>query len=87
MQFKTISGSLYEVDQENKQIRRLNGTNDPSPRQGKDGDFRKYSEISSIEIEKPVLICWIKEETPLLSGSPEYAVPTTLTSLVEKIIK
>jgi hypothetical protein len=85
IRFTTISGSCYEVDQENKLIRRLSGRNSPTHRQGKEGEYRKYAGISSIVVGNPVLIKWLSD-TPLLPGSPEQAIPATMTSQVEEIL-
>lgn len=37
--------SMYELDTENKQIRRLTGNNAPTPCQGDDNEYKTYSEI------------------------------------------
>jgi hypothetical protein len=58
MRFITISGSTYEVDQDNKKIRRLKGKADPTPRQGQDGEWREYINLSPIKIGEAVLIQW-----------------------------
>ncbi len=41
MIFKTLN-STYEVDEVFHQIRRIEGVNAPTPRQGKDGEWREY---------------------------------------------
>lgn len=73
--FRTVSGSLYEVDTENMRARRLRGKTlsvRATP------EWRKYTAISQIRIGEPVIFFW-DDETPLLPGSPDGAVPTTLT--------
>lgn len=96
MRFTTISGSLYEVDQENKKIRRLNGNADPTPRQGKDGEWRGYLNDLHIEVGQSVVIAWadshqLTEETMSLLGISEKEAPppapgrTTMTSPVAEI--
>lgn len=58
----TISGSVYEFDYENKQVRRLTGTNQPTLRQGKDGCWRSYSYVALAGTPKPFLvIVWSTE--------------------------
>jgi len=86
MKFKTLTGSTYEIDLTNKKIRRVSGLNDPTQRQGADGDWRNYDEVipSPIEIDKSVVIYWGKD-VPLLSGSPSNAIPVTMTSPVVSI--
>lgn len=54
----TESGSNYEIDLENSQIRRIEGTHEPTPRQGPDGIWKKYDTLGSIEVGKPLLIVW-----------------------------
>lgn len=60
MKFETETGSLYEVDLESKKIRRLNGKGNPTPRQGQDGQWKKYINISPSfpVIGQSVLISW-----------------------------
>lgn len=84
MKFTTASGSTYEVDKDNKQVRRLNGKNDPTPRQGQDGQWRKYADISVV-VGDSAMIFWNRSDTPLLEGSPEVAIPGTITSTVISI--
>lgn len=96
MKFITLSGSLYQVDTVNKKIRRLNGKNDPTPRQGEDGVFKSYEGFGSIKeilagndgkltVGEPALIVWIQSEHASLSD--EGGVKTTLTSDVVEIIE
>ncbi len=82
IRFDTESGSAYELDAETKRIRRLGGANDPTPRQGADGEWRAYDSASHPVIGESVVICWDPETTALLAGSPEGAIPATITSLV-----
>ena len=42
MFFKTISGSVYELDTKEKRVRRLAGVKEPTSRQGHDGDWKVY---------------------------------------------
>lgn len=82
MKFNTLSGSVYELDQNQKRIRRVSGNNRPTERQG--DDWRSYSCIfpEAVEVGKSLMIFWIKEETPVLEGSPDFAIPATQTSVV-----
>lgn len=82
--FITHSGSTYEVDDVKKRIRRLNGTKSPTQRQGADGSWRSYVEVSSIEVGRSVIILW-DLTTPLLEGSPEDAIAATTTSAVKSV--
>jgi hypothetical protein len=93
MKFNTRSGSVYQVDTKNKQVRRLVGVFDPTPRQGADGQFRKFVDIvpNPIEVGKSVVFVWELEDTPLLKetieefGADVVAMPTTITSPVVSI--
>lgn len=90
MIFKTLSGSTYEVNKLTKQIRRINGMDDPQPRQGKDGEFKTYSSIN-VENGKSALIIW-PQNVPLLNGTQEkltefqIGIPATATSEVIDIV-
>jgi hypothetical protein len=77
MIFYTISGSIYEIDENRKQIRRLHGNNEPTSRQGKNGNWKKYATISDIAIGKPVIIVW--------EALTFDRIKTTMTSAVEKV--
>lgn len=46
MIYKTESGSVYQVDEANSRVRRLLGTNAPTPRQGPDGEWKQYVSLS-----------------------------------------
>ncbi len=68
--------SVYEIDTENKMIRRLTGIRDATPRQGKDGEWKKYGEISKIAVGEKVVFMWAEEDGIL---------KTTVTSQVVEI--
>lgn len=86
MKFETASGSLYEVDDINKKIRRLIGIKDPTPRQGIDGQWRGYKELA-LELGQSAVIFWDPETTPLLEDNPFVSgSPATITSTVTNII-
>ena len=57
MKFSTAN-SLYEVNPICRQIRRLNGVNDPTPRQGVDGEWKHYEELENLTVGKQALIIW-----------------------------
>lgn len=94
MRFTTASGSVYEVDTAKKRIRRLNGVKDPTPRQGKDGEWRSYRQLhpDPIKVGSGVVILW-GEETELLAETKEmlqsigggFGAPMTTTSTVMDI--
>lgn len=84
---------MYEVNTDSKQVRRLNGVKDPTPRQGKDGEWRSYSEImpSPIKVGTAVVILWgsktelLPETKAELEGTGGVAIPVTSTSPVVAI--
>jgi hypothetical protein len=91
-----MSGSVYEVDTEAKKIRRFNGKKDPTPRQGKDGEWRGYLNNLTVEVGESVVIAWsdahqLTEETLDYLGINEKEAPppspgrTTFTSPVVEV--
>ena len=94
MKFTTASGSVYEVNTDSKQIRRLNGVKDPTPRQGPDGQWRAYKDVypNPIVVGAGVVIVW-GPETALLAETEEtlkdmgggFAAPLTTTSTVMSV--
>lgn len=56
MYFLTETGSVYEIDEVGRRIRRLSGVKDPTPRQGKDGEWKSY--FSTAMVGKNFLIVW-----------------------------
>lgn len=73
MIFWTLSGSVYELDRPREQVRRLEGSKNPTPRQGQDGEWKKFTSCSEIRVGHPVLIQW------------ERGPKSTLTSVVTMI--
>lgn len=82
MLFETVSGSLYEVDQTNWQIRRISNSNGAKSTNRQGDGWKKFKEISNVEVGSSVLITWDKTDTALLPNSPDCAIPATLTSQV-----
>jgi hypothetical protein len=73
----TTDNSTYEIDRQNKRIRRLEGLNKPTPRQGTDGVWKEYAGITRIVIGEQVLIIW---------QFTENGMKGTYTGLVQQII-
>lgn len=95
MIFHTESGSTYEVDVINKKIRRLNGAKDPTPRQGRDGEWRDYSYLwpSPLRVGEMAIIVWGKDvqlmpevQAALEAGDIGIAIAITHTSPVLKVV-
>ena len=76
--YHTESGSRYEVDVENSRARKVVG--DPTRRATP--AWRKIE--GHIVVNGRLLLNW-DSDTPLLDGSPDYARPATITSLVVKV--
>lgn len=92
MRFTTISGSLYEVDTKAKKVRRLNGKADPTPRMGKDGEWRSYREIhpDPVQVGQGVVIAWgddveLQDETKQVVAEGGFGLPLTTTSTVVEV--
>lgn len=80
---------MYEVDLQEKKCRRLIGMSNPTPRQGKDGDWKVFQAIHpDVPVQgKPVLFVWDASNHPALNDTDgEPYVPTTMTSLVTEIV-
>lgn len=80
--FETLSGSVYEVNEEEKQIRRLSGLNKPSESQGEDGEWKEYEILCSssfglLKEEEPAVIVWGFDK---LSDNGSGILKTTVTS-------
>ena len=68
--------SVYEIDEENKQIRRLRGVAEPTRRIGIDGEWRSYQAYVESPVGLVIVWPWVNE-----NGS----IPTTITSEVTKV--
>jgi hypothetical protein len=79
--FYTASGSAYELDEDAKRIRRVSGEAPGTSRQGPDGEWRSYHDVSRPVVGEPVVIAWDPATTPLLEGSVG-GMPATITSPV-----
>jgi hypothetical protein len=67
--------STYEIDEVNKLVRRVHGLNDPTPRQGADGEWKEY--VGIIIAPRGMLIQW--------GTNPDGSLKCTWTSKVIKI--
>lgn len=84
MIFKTISGSLYELDTAQRKVRRLTGEANPQPRQGSDGEWKEYADVTDVKVGISVLIVW---EFDSSNGDDQMVVArSTLTSAVAEIV-
>lgn len=58
----TQTGSIYELDKDNKQVRRLAGKSKPTMRQAKDGEWQTYHDILMPAIGMSLFIMWDKHD-------------------------
>lgn len=81
MKVHTESGSTYEINTDSKKIRRLHG----SGKMRVGPDWRPYRElVAAPKVGQRLIILWPKA-VPLFEDSPADAVPSTITSKVERI--
>jgi hypothetical protein len=81
LRFVTETGSVYEIDETTKHIRRLLGNAAPTVRQGSDGEWKRYHSITNVMIGSNVLIVWrINRE-----ADAETVLCSTLTSKVKEV--
>ena len=76
MIFYTESGSIYELDRTQNQIRRLEGAQDPTPRQGSDGEWKTFEYCSEVREGHPTLIQWEGIRSTLTSTVKTIASPS-----------
>ena len=81
MKFKTVTGSLYEIDLPNNRVRRLTGTKAVTNHQNDDGDWQDYLEVSEVKVGVGVFITWRYD---IVEG--DTIARNTLTSDVAEII-
>ena len=79
MRFKTLN-STYEVDTIRKFIRRLEGTENPTPRQGPDGEWKQYIDIYSLGVGQSAMIVW-----NVVAEAEGPTLKTTVTSEIKEI--
>lgn len=84
MQFKTETGSTYEVDTEAKRIRRVTGYTQHTKRFEPYGEWKTYKDLSDITVGDCAIIYWGDDVAPLIPGT-HPAAKTTITSVVTEI--
>lgn len=86
MKFITASNSIYEIDKENKKIRRFG---DPTSTRRVSNDWKSYAKISPVLVGKAVIIFW-SDELPTdatkeaMPDGGKY-IPFTTTNVVVSI--
>jgi hypothetical protein len=61
VKFRTAN-STYEIDTQQKRIRRLAGVNDPTPTIAVDGEWRPYLDVVCLQIAYPAIVRWNEEK-------------------------
>ena len=81
MKFTTRSGSVYEVDTNEKRIRRLNGSIN-------DGDWKAYDILlpDPLEVGSSATIMWASDAPLPEDTKHTVAIPTTTTSTIVSIM-
>ncbi len=86
MEFKTRSGSHYEVDTANRRIRRISGILPGTKRLGTDGSWHRYKSLPlGVRVGEEVLIVWGDDVAPI-DPRMQVAAKTTITSAVTEIV-
>lgn len=57
IKYRTFSGSIYEVDEDNHRARRLTGTGAPTTRQNPDGEWQSYNWYEKLS-NTSLFFCW-----------------------------
>ncbi len=60
---ETARGSFYENDRTGMRIRRVVGFHDPTPRQGRDGDWLAYQHLDPPVVGQSLHIVWRVDAT------------------------
>jgi hypothetical protein len=76
MIFYTISGSIYELDRDKNRIRRLEGVENPTPRQGADGEWKTFEHCNEVREGYSVLIQWEGIRSTLTSPVKTISSPS-----------
>ena len=79
--FTTETGSVYELDEEGKQIRRVSGTHSATAHQSPDGEWQTYLSATPVVKGKVVRIVWRVD----YEGTPGAIIRRTITSRVAHI--
>ena len=77
----TQSGSVYELDLDNKRIRRMVGKHDATERQGKDGEWKRFAGVSTPRLGEALLIIWRYD----LDDEGRTVARSTMTSAVTHV--
>ena len=54
----TESGSRYELEADTRRIRRVEGTHAPTSRQGRDGEWKPFTSVSTPQVGEALVVVW-----------------------------
>jgi hypothetical protein len=79
--------SIYEIS--GNRIRRLNGSFDPTPRQGPDGEWKDFAYISTPKVGEPLKITWaLQGQTMFIpSGIEKNTVTSPVTWVQDELLE
>jgi hypothetical protein len=82
---RTVSGSVYELDEAAKRLRRLSGVRAATARQGADGAWRQYDQLGpdTPVVGLPLFVKWADESVGPAAVPGAY--PGTMTSIVIEV--
>jgi hypothetical protein len=89
--FVTVTGSMYQVDNFRKKIRRFQfGGSAPSTAFKREGEWKAFHELSPVLVGKKVVIFWTDKEPPTPETLPliqvgAIVIPFTATSIVASV--
>lgn len=78
--------SAYEIDPEQKQVRRLTGLNDPTPSQGPNGDWKTYDYVSLPGVGLRAFIKYLDVDRGTLTSTVRE-IRGTFPTLPEVLVK
>ncbi len=91
--FVTASGSMYQVDNIRKKIRRFRfGASGPAPSFRVEGEWKPFFNLTAVEVGKRVTVFWTEQEAPLASSLPLVqagisVIPLTITNIVTEVVE
>ena len=81
---RTETGSVYEINHEEKLIRRQSGEGPPTDRM--EGGWRPFEDIFAGQLGMPLVIVWGDDVAALDPDAPPPIAKTTITSRVVEIV-
>ena len=83
LRVRTESGSVYDVDLEGRQIRRVHGRHGPTDAQPQDGIWRRFAGIEGPEPGRAMVVYWAKEAAG--ARETDFGFRTTAVESVQEV--